>query len=105
MKSDAERRMQLEARLAELEARVEEIEQDIGEEAPKDWEDQATERQDDEVLSGLSENAVAEIRMINAALKRLDEGEYGYCTVCGERIAEGRLDLLPATPFCNKHAV
>jgi len=32
------------------------------------------------------------------------EGEYGYCTVCGEKISEERLDLLPATPFCRNHA-
>ncbi|KFI32107.1 dimethylmenaquinone methyltransferase [Haematobacter massiliensis] len=104
MKSDAERRTQLDERLAELEDRVEDIDEEIGSEDSDDWEDQASERQGDEVLTGLSESAVNEIRMIKAALKRLDEGEYGYCTICGKRISEDRLDLLPATPFCKDDA-
>ena len=42
-----------------------------------------------------------EIRMIEAALKRLDEGEYGFCTKCGAVISAERLDVLPHTPFCR----
>jgi len=41
-----------------------------------------------------------ELRRIDAALKRIDEGEYGYCLTCGEEIAEKRLKLDPATPVC-----
>jgi DnaK suppressor protein len=37
---------------------------------------------------------------IGAALRRIREGEYGYCTVCGSPIAPSRLDLDPATPAC-----
>jgi len=42
----------------------------------------------------------AERRRINAALARLDEGEYGYCQECGEAIAPERLELDPAASFC-----
>jgi len=42
----------------------------------------------------------AEIRRIDAALGRIEEGEYGYCTACGEEIARKRLDLDPAAPNC-----
>ena len=31
------------------------------------------------------------IRKIQQALQQIDEGEYGYCTVCGEEIGEQRL--------------
>lgn len=41
-----------------------------------------------------------EIRRLQAALKRLAEGEYGACVACGEEIAAKRLDLDPATPTC-----
>lgn len=41
-----------------------------------------------------------EITRINAALKRMDEGEYGYCVACGEEITAKRLDMDPATPVC-----
>ena len=40
------------------------------------------------------------IAKIDSALRRIEEGEYGYCTVCGSEIAAERLDIVPATPFC-----
>ena len=42
----------------------------------------------------------AEIARIDAALDRIDNGAYGECVNCGEKIAEKRLELLPDTPFC-----
>ena len=41
-----------------------------------------------------------ELQKINAALNRLQEGEYGYCTRCGEDISPKRLAFDPATPLC-----
>lgn len=46
-----------------------------------------------------------DVHLFDAALKRLDEGEYGYCVNCGEAIGTERLALDPATPFCISHAV
>lgn len=37
---------------------------------------------------------------IAAALRRIDEGEYGYCVTCGEDIAEARLLNSPEAPTC-----
>lgn len=37
---------------------------------------------------------------IEAALKRLDEGDYGYCLKCGEEIKEKRLEIDPAAALC-----
>lgn len=37
---------------------------------------------------------------IRAALARMEEDEFGWCQGCGEAIAEARLELDPATPFC-----
>ncbi len=37
---------------------------------------------------------------IAAALKRLDEGEWGYCLQCGEKIASKRLINDPSVPAC-----
>ena len=45
-----------------------------------------------------------EIRRIAGALKRLDEGDYGYCMECGAAIAEKRLEIDPAVPLCIKCA-
>ena len=37
---------------------------------------------------------------IEAALTRLEEGEFGYCLTCGDEIAERRLMLDPAAATC-----
>ncbi|MBD1546369.1 TraR/DksA family transcriptional regulator [Roseibium aggregatum] len=37
---------------------------------------------------------------IEAALKRLEEGDYGYCLDCGEEIPEKRLEIDPAAALC-----
>ena len=45
-----------------------------------------------------------QIIRINAALERLDTGDYGYCVTCDEHISAKRLALDPATPLCIKCA-
>lgn len=42
----------------------------------------------------------AEIKRIDAALQRIADREYGWCTSCGEEIALKRLENDPATPLC-----
>ena len=37
-----------------------------------------------------------DLRKIEAALKRIDEGEYGYCVNSGDPIPRARLELDPA---------
>ena len=105
MKSVEDRRRQLEARLAELDERLHEIEDALEQPAPRDDEDRATEREDDEVMEDLGVKGEREMLMIKAALKRIEDGEYGDCAKCGEAISEERLDLLPETPFCRRCAV
>lgn len=41
---------------------------------------------------------------VEAALTALDEGRYGLCEVCGQAIAEARLEAMPATRRCIDHA-
>ncbi|KEZ75948.1 TraR/DksA family transcriptional regulator [Salinisphaera hydrothermalis] len=41
-----------------------------------------------------------QLQRIEQALKRLDEGGYGECIVCGEWIGKGRLELDPAALKC-----
>lgn len=45
-----------------------------------------------------------QVQMIDAALQRLADGEYGFCVVCGEHIDTARLALDPAVPTCITHA-
>lgn len=94
-------RAMMEKRLAELDTRLHELDDELDAHQSKDWEEMATEREQDEVFEGLGHAGEEEIAMIRAAFDRMEEGEYGYCVKCGAEIAEARLDLLPATPFCQ----
>jgi len=42
-----------------------------------------------------------EIRRIDAAIIRLDTGDYGWCVECGDEIAPKRLESDPAAPRCT----
>lgn len=104
MKDISERKAQMEARAADLRERMQHIEEELDSHDSKDWEELATEREGDEVLETMGLSAQQELRMIDAAMTRIAEGEYGYCTKCGARISEERLDVLPFTPFCRNCA-
>ncbi len=98
------RRKQLETRHADLAARLAAIDGELDSHISADWEEMATEREGDEVLETMGLSAQQEMRMIEAALERLDEGNYGTCVTCGEAISDKRLDVLPYTPFCQRCA-
>ena len=40
------------------------------------------------------------LQKIEAAFKRIEDGDYGYCIKCDEEIAEKRLDFDPTTLTC-----
>jgi RNA polymerase-binding transcription factor DksA len=95
------REKQLRERLAVLEGRLHRIEAHLEQPADKDWEDNATASEMDEVLEELGHAGNAEVQAIYAALERLKQGTYGNCARCGEKISEERLDVLPHTPLCK----
>jgi DnaK suppressor protein len=41
-----------------------------------------------------------ESQQIGAALKRIDEGDFGWCAACGEAIPRGRLEIDPTVTLC-----
>lgn len=41
------------------------------------------------------------LREIEAALRRISSGTYGFCTICGQPIAEDRLRALPYASCCQ----
>lgn len=40
------------------------------------------------------------LRLISAALQRIEEDEFGYCAECGEEINPKRLEIDPVTLYC-----
>jgi len=47
-------------------------------------------------------NDQALLTEVQAALKRIDDGTYGYCVVCGQPIPERRLQAIPWAARCIK---
>jgi RNA polymerase-binding transcription factor DksA len=41
------------------------------------------------------------LRQVDEALRRLDQGGYGLCALCGQAIAEARLRFVPLTGLCR----
>jgi RNA polymerase-binding transcription factor DksA len=100
----ATRKAQLERRLRELGERLTRIDAELDEPRSAEFAEAALEREGEEVLEDLGAAGLQEIRMIEAALKRIERGEYGICVVCGDPISEERLDVLPQTPKCRNCA-
>jgi DnaK suppressor protein len=48
----------------------------------------------------VSERDAGLAQQIEAALARMDAGEYGVCLECGQPIDRRRLELVPWTAFC-----
>ena len=65
-----------------------------------DFADQATQRENDDVLMAIGESGAAELGLINQALERLSRGEYGRCQKCGKDIAPARLAVVPHALHC-----
>ncbi len=70
------------------------------EDGPLDLADTATELYAQEFNYSLSENDRARLLLIDAALERIDNGDYGDCEECGEKITETRLKAIPWAALC-----
>jgi DnaK suppressor protein len=81
--------------------RIDAIDRDIRHEGMSaDWTEQASERENDEVLDSLGNSSEEELAMINFALKRIESGDYLNCDECGGDIPAARLELIPFTAHC-----
>jgi DnaK suppressor protein len=70
-----------------------------GDAAPVSVADQE-ERQQQEVAQDVERRRRRAVARIDAARERVETGEYGWCTACGEPIPEPRLKLDPAVALC-----
>ena len=95
------RKAQLEARRDELTGRLRRIDDELDQPVSESFSEQAVEREEEEVLEDLGAAGLREVRLIEAALDRIEHGSYGTCVRCGEPIGDDRLDVVPHTPFCR----
>lgn len=86
----------------ELSTRVDKINKDLHNRktSPK-FSDQATDRQNDDVLLNLKDEAQEELLLVKNALLKLERGIYGTCEKCHEAIREERLNAVPFAAHCS----
>ncbi|MDT8283149.1 MAG: TraR/DksA family transcriptional regulator [Gammaproteobacteria bacterium] len=93
----------LQALRSELTQRIDSIDTDIHhkkEPVEKDFAEQVTQRENDEVLNAIDEETQQTVFLIDKALAQIKAGSYGICSICGEKIAEQRLQALPYATTC-----
>ena len=90
----------LKARLSELRKHLAKVDREVHKPLPVDSEDQAIELENQEALEVIEKTEAAEIRQVEAALKRISQGTYGTCSKCGGPIEPRRLKALPTAATC-----
>ena len=84
----------------ELEQRLRKLESDLKSGRSRDWEEQAQERENDDVLDALAAEAKLELDRIHGALHKIEDGSYGKCSKCGNSIEEKRLEAIVDAESC-----
>lgn len=94
----------LRKRHVELSERLERIDRDSRHASglTPDFEEQASERENDDVLASLDTTLRGEIRQIEETLERIRGGRYGICERCSKPIPALRLEILPYAARCVK---
>jgi RNA polymerase-binding transcription factor DksA len=64
--------------------------------------DISAESYEQEFAVGLLQNKGEIVSEINNALRKIEEGTYGLCEICGKKIAKKRLLAIPYTRYCIK---
>jgi RNA polymerase-binding transcription factor DksA len=104
-------KMQLEKELQLVEGELKEVGRK-NPSNPKDWEIDSDHADINDVADNIEsydENRAILSKLetryndIKDALKRIKDGTYGKCSVCGEEIPEKRLEANPSAKNCIKH--
>lgn len=91
---------ELHERLVRLLRRVGKIQRDLRAPGDRDWQERASELENDDVLEGLDEMSRVEVQEIREALRRIEMGKYGTCSACGRPISAARLTAVPTAVNC-----
>ncbi len=93
----------LRARQAELADRLARIRRDrtrADGPLPQDFADQATARENDDVLDRIEQSTADDLMQFERAIRHAEAGEYGVCERCGGGISAARLQALPQATTC-----
>ena len=65
-----------------------------------DFYDHASNDRDRELALVLTDREREKLQLVEVALKRIEEGTYGICEICGDEIDKDRLMVMPFTRLC-----
>jgi len=88
-----------EALLKEVQASYETC-RELGQDGVPDIGDMSSVTYSRDVLFNLSATQKQRINDIDAALERIDKGEYGICMECEEEISPRRMEVRPFSRYC-----
>ena len=91
---------QLRARLAQLQGRIRNIDRELRGQLPADFEEQASDLENQHALQTVEDASLHEMQQIEQALQRMADGTYGLCIRCGRPIAPRRMQALPTAATC-----
>ena len=86
--------------IATLLGRSDRIEAHWQVEPPKDWEELAVFRDNDEVINCLDERTHQRLLASKLALSRIESGDWETCIQCGNTIQTSRHKIIPTTTLC-----
>ncbi len=103
-------RERLEAKLAELQTHLNDLHEEYRgsesfietHEKALEFDEAASDRAEQQLQQTIIANEVTLLTEVQAALNRIAQGRYGFCTVCEQPIPEKRLEALPWAARCAK---
>jgi RNA polymerase-binding transcription factor DksA len=94
----------LRLRLAELTEEIDSVEAQRRRPLDADFAEQARQLAGQDALGGIEDAKMHEAAEIRAALSRIETGDYGLCSKCGDAISPARLKAQPTATTCIKCA-
>jgi DnaK suppressor protein len=86
--------------LRQLVSESDEFQEIVDDMEPKDLADIAAEDIDRRILEVLGSQEIKRLQLIDAALGRMENGHYGVCMSCGNKIPQERLQAIPYAILC-----
>ena len=67
---------------------------------PKDLADIASDDIDRKMIEALDSQEMKQLKLIDSAITRIQQGKYGLCMKCGKKIPKERLEAIPYALMC-----
>ncbi|MBA6390100.1 TraR/DksA family transcriptional regulator [Colwellia sp. BRX10-3] len=88
----------------ELQQRISAVEDDFRKGRSQDFSEQTSENENNEVLNEIYHQAKLELTLVEQAITRNENSEYGFCSQCNQAINPDRLRILPYIDTCSNCA-